>query len=163
MVASDREWLGRGERQREVLEDALGDWLLAPVEHVGSTAVPGLPAKPILDLQAAVADLECAPLIAEVLSSAGWCYVPPEIDRRPWRRLFVRVVDGRRVAHLHVMTLECPRWRKQVIFRDALRADEKLVERYAALKRTLAAQHADDREAYSAAKSDFIRAVLKRP
>jgi GrpB-like predicted nucleotidyltransferase (UPF0157 family) len=89
--------------------------------------------------------------------------VPPEIDRRPWRRFFVRVVDGRRVMHLHVMTLECPRWREQVIFRDALRADEKLVERYAALKRTLAAQHADDREAYSAAKSDFVRAVLKGP
>jgi GrpB-like predicted nucleotidyltransferase (UPF0157 family) len=61
------------------------------------------------------------------------------------------------------MTLGCPRWREQVFFRDALRADAKLVDRYAALKRPLSAQHADDREAHSAAKSDFVRTVLKRP
>ena len=63
-------------------------------------------------------------------------------------------------AHLHVMALECPRWHEQLAFRDALRADRELVESYAALKRTLAAQHANDREAYSAAKSDFVHAVL---
>jgi GrpB-like predicted nucleotidyltransferase (UPF0157 family) len=161
LVPSDEEWLHRGERKRRLLDTALSSWLLAPVEHVGSTAVWGLPAKPILDLQAAVADVECAPLIAAALGATGWWYVPPELDRRPWRRFFVQVVDGRRAAHLHVMTLECPRWKEQLAFRDALRADPKLVERYAVLKRTLSAQHDDDREAYSAAKADFVRAVLE--
>ena len=119
---------------------------------VGSTAVPGLAAKPILDLQAAVADLRCAPSIAAVLGPEHWHYVDPDLDARPWRRFFIKASDGHRVAHLHVMTLGSARWSEQLAFRDALRADRRLVESYAAMKVALAAQHADDREAYSAAK-----------
>ena len=64
-----------------------GCWPRRP--NVGSTAVPGLAAKPILDLQAAVADLACAPRIAAVVAPTGWHHVPPVLDRRPWRRFFV--------------------------------------------------------------------------
>jgi GrpB-like predicted nucleotidyltransferase (UPF0157 family) len=60
------------------------------------------------------------------------------------------------------MTLDSPRWHQQIAFRDALRADPTLTADYAALKRVLAAKHTDNREAYSAAKSDFIRTVLDR-
>ena len=88
--------------------------------------------------------------------------VPPDLDQRPWRRFFVKVADGRRSAHLHVMSPDSPRWRQQLNFRDALRADPVLTAEYAALKRTLADQYADDREAYTAAKADFIRSVLDR-
>jgi GrpB-like predicted nucleotidyltransferase (UPF0157 family) len=69
-------------------------------------------------------------------------------------------VQGRRAAHLHLMRRESPRWGEQLAFRDALRADPALRHRYAALKEALATQHSADREAYSAAKSDFVRAVL---
>jgi len=148
----DAAWRRRGERERGRLEAQLGRWLVAGVEHVGSTAVPGLAAKPILDLQAAVADLRCAPSIAAVLGPEHWHYVDPDLDARPWRRFFIKASDGHRVAHLHVMTLGSARWSEQLAFRDALRADRRLVESYAAMKVALAAQHADDREAYSAAK-----------
>jgi GrpB-like predicted nucleotidyltransferase (UPF0157 family) len=121
---SEGAWSELGEREARLLDKALAGWLLAPVEHVGSTSVPGLIAKPILDLQAAVADLdECALLIAMVLAHYGWEYVPPDLDHRPWRRLFVQVIDGHRSAHLHVMTPKCPRWNQQLVFRDALRAE----------------------------------------
>jgi len=159
----DVRWQDRGERECRRIEAALGQWLLAPVEHVGSTAVPGLAAKPILDLQAAVADLGCAPRIAAVLAPTGWHYIPPGLDRRPWRRFFVQVVDGHRRAHLHVMTPTSPRWCEQLTFRDALRADRALTDRYAALKQRLVIRHADDREAYTTAKFAFIRAVLDYP
>lgn len=158
----DPAWRQRGDQERQLLEVSLAPWLVARVEHVGSTAVPGLAAKPILDLQAAVADLRCAPRIASSLAPANWHYVAPDLDDRPWRRFFVKVIDGHRVAHLHLMTRDNSRWDEQLAFRDGLRADRKLVESYAALKRTLAAQHAEDREAYTAAKTDFILAVLKR-
>lgn len=155
----DAAWHQRGERERQLLEGSLAPWLVGRVEHVGSTAVPGLAAKPIIDLQAAVDDLHCAPQIAANLAAAGWHWVAPDLDRRPWRRFFVKVSDGRRSAHLHVMTRDTARWDEQLAFRDALRAHPDLAETYAELKRALAAQSAD-RESYTAAKSDFVRAVL---
>ncbi len=156
----DPAWQTRGEQERRLLEAQLAPWLVARVEHVGSTAVPGLAAKPIIDLQAAVADLRVAPRIAEALLPHEWHYVAPDLDQRPWRRFFVKVSDARRVAHLHVMTRGTERWEEQLAFRDALRAGPNLVEAYAALKRRLAAEHTTDREGYTAAKSQFIRAVL---
>lgn len=152
----DEAWQRRGEQERRLLDAALAAWLVVPVEHVGSTAVPGLPAKPILDLQAVVADLASAPDIAAALAPDRWHYVPPKVDGRPWRRFF----DGRRAGHLHVMARGSARWGEQLAFRDALRADPALAQRYATLKQTLAVRHADDREAYTAAKSDFVRTVL---
>ncbi len=159
---ADPMWQRLGERLREELNVALAEWVAAPVEHVGSTAVPGLPAKPVLDLQAAVSDLGCAPAVAELLAGNGWHLVPPELDARPWRRFLVQVAGEVRVAHLHLMTVGSERWVEQLAFRDALRAEPVLRQRYAALKQDLAADHADDREAYTAGKADFIRAALDR-
>lgn len=153
-------WALRGEQERNQLEALLASWLIARVEHIGSTSIPGLVAKPIIDLQALVTDLaDPSPLIS-ALTPHHWHYVDPELDQRPWRRFFVKVSDGKRSAHLHVMATETPRWREQVIFRDALRADPVLTAEYGALKFALATEHSDDREAYSAAKADFIRSVL---
>ncbi|WP_454787887.1 GrpB family protein [Mycolicibacterium lutetiense] len=160
LADADPAWALRGERERDRLEALLEPWLIAHIEHVGSTSIPGLAAKPIIDLQALVTDLEDPELLAEVLQPHGWHYVDPDLDQRPWRRFFVRVVDGRRAAHLHVMTSDSPRWYQQLIFRDALRANPDLVVEYAALKQALASEHADDREAYSIAKADFVRSVL---
>jgi GrpB-like predicted nucleotidyltransferase (UPF0157 family) len=94
---------------------------------------------------------------AAALAPHDWHYVDPDLDQRPWQRSFIKVTDGRRSAHLHVMTPDSPRWNQQIAFRDALRADPSLIADYATLKRTLAAKHTDNREAYTAAKSDFIR------
>ena len=66
---ADPRWQQLGEQLRLELDVALSQWLVVPVEHVGSTAVPGLTAKPVLDLQAAVADLGCAPAVAPVPSA----------------------------------------------------------------------------------------------
>jgi GrpB-like predicted nucleotidyltransferase (UPF0157 family) len=162
LVEADPAWAGRGEQERARLETLLAPWLVAHIEHVGSTAIPDLPAKPIIDLQAPVADLADARPIAAALGPYGWHYVDPDLDQRPWRRFFVKVAGGRRSAHLHVMVRDSPRWYQQIAFRDALRADPTLTADYAALKRVLAIRHSDNREAYSAAKSDFIRKVLAR-
>jgi GrpB-like predicted nucleotidyltransferase (UPF0157 family) len=158
---ADPEWQRQGERLCRELEVALAPWLLAPVLHVGSTAVPGLAAKPILDLQAAVATLDCAPRAAEALGHR-WHLVPPELDGRPWRRFLVQVFQDVRVAHLHLLPADSERWTEQLTFRDTLRRDPGLLQRYAAVKQQLAADYADEREAYSAAKRDFISAALRR-
>lgn len=155
-------WQRQGGRLCRRLDAMLARWLLAPVEHVGSTAVPGLSAKPVIDVQAAVSDLDCADAVAEVLAPARWHLVPAELDARPWRRFLVQVLDGHRAAHLHLLPGGSARWGEQLAFRDALRADPALARRYDALKRTLASAHVNDREAYTAGKADFVRSVLQR-
>ena len=160
---AEPQWQRHGDRLRAEIDLLLAPWLTAGVEHVGSTAVPGLAAKPILDLQAAVHDLSCAPAAAAALAERGWHLVPPELDARPWRRLLVQAEGDVRVAHLHLMSGGSARWADQLAFRDLLRAEPELRRRYAALKQQLAREHADDREAYTAAKGAFIRTALGRP
>src|SRR6266540_3821404 len=106
--------VGDGEKVLLVL---LAPWLVDDVQHVGSTAVPGLPAKPIVDLMAGVGSLEDAPEIARVLAPHDWRFVPPELDARPWERFFVKVAADRRVAHLHLLDPASPRWAERLRFR----------------------------------------------
>jgi GrpB-like predicted nucleotidyltransferase (UPF0157 family) len=155
--------IGRAEGERARLATVLEPWLVDGVEHVGSTAVPGLAAKPIIDLMASVDDPDTVVGQAgDRLAADGWCYVPPELDQRQWRRFFVKpdASGQRRVAHLHVIRAGHPRWSEQIAFRDALRHDDQLARRYGDLKQRLAAQHADDREAYGRAKTKFIMDTL---
>ncbi len=159
----DPRWAEAGAAERVRLADLLAPWLAEGVEHVGSTAVPGLAAKPVIDLMAAVRDAGAVVREAgELLAADGWCYVPPDLDGRPWRRFFVKpdASGQRRAAHLHVMTSGEPRWAQQLAFRDALRRDDELARRYATLKRLLEAEHADDREAYTGAKARFVADAL---
>jgi GrpB-like predicted nucleotidyltransferase (UPF0157 family) len=160
LVAPDPAWPERGRQAGQALDAVLGALLVHPVEHVGSTAIAGLPAKPILDLVAAVRDLDVAEQVAVLLAPGGWHYVPPELDGRPHERFFVHVVDGHRAAHLHLMRAGSPRWEDLLRFRDALRANPRLAADYAALKATLADAHREDRERYSDAKRDFVAGVL---
>jgi GrpB-like predicted nucleotidyltransferase (UPF0157 family) len=148
------------------LAEVLAPWLADGVEHVGSTAVPGLAAKPIIDLMASVRDLDAVVAQAgDQLAADGWCYVPPELDQRPWRRFFVKpdASGQHRVAHLHLIQAGHPRWAEQLAFRDALRGDDQLARQYGDLKRLLAELHADDREAYTAAKAAFVANTIGKP
>jgi GrpB-like predicted nucleotidyltransferase (UPF0157 family) len=159
VVDHDPRWLPRGELVANRLDRLLAGWLTRTAEHIGSTAVPGLAAKPIIDVQAAVGDFSCAPLVADVLAPEGWHFVPAELDQRPWRRFFVLVEKDRRVAHLHLMIDGSQRWDDQLGFRDALRNDADLRSRYARTKQELASRHTDDREAYTRGKAAFVATV----
>ncbi|MGC7101062.1 GrpB family protein [Amycolatopsis lurida] len=159
----DPRWAVRARAECEQLSKLLTPWLVDGVEHVGSTAVPGLAAKPIVDLMVSVTDLDTAVGEAsERLVAAGWCYVPPELDRRPWRRFFVKPDSSgqRREAHLHLIQAGHRRWIEQIRFRDALRRDGRLAQRYEDLKRRLAEESGHDREAYTEGKADFVASVL---
>jgi GrpB-like predicted nucleotidyltransferase (UPF0157 family) len=162
LVDYDHGWPELAARECHQLHQLLTTWLTGTVQHVGSTAIPGMPAKPILDLQAPVDDLDSAAQIATVLTPYGWHYVPPELDQRPFRRFLVKAFDGRRVAHLHLMTVGSARWHQQLAFRDALRTNPKLIRAYSHLKHELAERYPTDREAYSAGKQQFVEQVLRR-
>jgi GrpB-like predicted nucleotidyltransferase (UPF0157 family) len=130
------------------------------VEHVGSTAVVGLPAKPVIDV------LLGAPSLADIearigaLVAVGYVYRAAYEQVIPDRRYFVRPAGASLRVHLHGVVQHAHLWREHLAFRDALRRDPSLQQAYQTLKQRLAVQHADDKAAYTAAKAPFIRRVL---
>ena len=156
LVDYDPAWPRLFDEEARRLREALGAGLAA-LEHIGSTAVPGLAAKPILDIAAAVADLSGLPALVAALEAAGYAYKGEY--GLPGRHFFT-LGDPARV-HLHVVVQGSGHWSSWIALRDRLRADPDLRARYAALKAGLAAQHARDRDAYTAAKSGFIREALE--
>ena len=123
--------------------------------------MPGLLAKPVIDVAAAVAsDTDAAACVAP-LEALGWRHRGLHGDD-PRRRYLVLEQDGRRVAQLHLWILPAAGWDEHLRFRDALRADPALAAAYAGEKRRVADLVAWDKRAYSEAKGPFIRAVLDR-
>ena len=164
LSAYDSRWPGRAAEHVSELRPVLAPWLLGAIEHVGSTAVPGLVAKPVIDLMAQVTDVDVVvDQAAGTLGELDWRHVSPEFDGRPWRRFWAKVSpDGQhRRAHLHLMAPGAARWDQQLRFRDALRADPALRDRYAEVKSRLARAHADDRERYTDEKAIFVTGVLR--
>jgi GrpB-like predicted nucleotidyltransferase (UPF0157 family) len=159
LVDHDPAWAVRFVEQRARLSVLLAPWLAGPIEHVGSTAVPGLRAKPIVDLLAPVATLDAAQAAIPLLEEAGWLFWPDDPNRH-YRLWFLRPRPEARTHHLQIIAQSDPAARALIVFRDALRDDLDLRTRYAALKDQLAEQHRIDREAYTNAKADFVRAVL---
>ena len=126
------------------------------IEHTGSTAVPGLAAKPILDILAGYQEGASVPAYIQVLTEAG--YVHRGEQGIPGREFFRR--GNPRAYHLHLAAIHSSFWRDHLTFRDRLRTDNTLRDSYAALKRDLAARFPRDREAYIAGKELFVSRVL---
>jgi GrpB-like predicted nucleotidyltransferase (UPF0157 family) len=130
------------------------------IQHFGSTAVPGMLAKPIIDLLAGVESMAVADSLVEPLINSGYTtsaeFNATLIDRR-W---FMRWANGRRTHHLHIVVFGADEWRRRLRFRDMLRSDAEFAHRYAVLKKELATQHGVDREAYTRAKSEFVLSVV---
>lgn len=132
----------------------------AVIEHIGSTAVPGLCAKPVLDLALGVSVLRDVEAAIPALAAAGFVYRPEDESTIPERRYFVKQQHQAMRVHLHAVPLHGPLWRQYIDFRDQLRAHAQLRDEYSALKQRLAAAHASDKAAYTEAKAPFIRRVL---
>lgn len=130
------------------------------IEHVGSTAVPGLQAKPIIDILAGVESMAVADRLFEPLLAHGYTTSREFNATLADRRWFMRSANGRRTHHLHVVVAGDPTWTQWLRFRDVLRADASLAQQYSALKAELAAKYRHDREAYTDAKSEFVATVI---
>lgn len=154
-------WPGIFHEEQQRLQSLFPDVFL-DLQHIGSTAVPGLLAKPVVDLLAGVRSFAVARSLNEPLCRC--CYATSaaynaSLADRQW---FMRWSNGRRTHHLHVVVHDSAAWRERIAFRDALRADAELAARYGALKRALATTHRHDREAYTAAKAAFVQAASAR-
>jgi GrpB-like predicted nucleotidyltransferase (UPF0157 family) len=156
VVPYDPEWPAQFDAERRVLAAALHPWLVSGVNHIGSTAIPGMPAKPVIDMIAGVPDLLCVPSAGRRLDELGYRSRRHRTDSA----LFVKTMQGRDTHHLHLTTTDSQLWLERLTFRDALRADARLVDEYARLKaQLLRASHG--RPYDGADKRDFVRQVLR--
>jgi GrpB-like predicted nucleotidyltransferase (UPF0157 family) len=130
------------------------------VEHIGSTAVPGLCAKPVLDVLVGVDSLRDAEEHRHDLAALGYAYRGEYEARLPGRRYFVRAEGPTLRVHVHCVVRHSSLWQQHMEFRDVLRRSPALRREYAALKRSLATVHAEDKSAYTEAKAPFIQRVL---
>jgi GrpB-like predicted nucleotidyltransferase (UPF0157 family) len=159
LVPYDSTWLAKFEAERVHLEGLLGPWRRGPVEHVGSTAVVGLCAKPVIDVMVGVTSLAESEPAKVVLGQAGYQYAEYKTEVMHW---FCKPSFELRTHHLHLIPFESQLWRDRLAFRDALRRSPALAGKYAVLKQSLAQQFEFDRDAYTEAKAPFIERVLKR-
>lgn len=169
LASPNDHWGSQATRLAERLTAAAPDEILA-VDHIGSTSVPGLAAKDVIDLQVAVADLDTADRIAPLLAAAGFPAVPhvhqdtpkpSHPESRDWQKRFHANADPGRAVNLHVRVAGSPGWHYALLFRDWLRAEPSAVALYEAHKRELAGLHAGDKgtSAYADAKEPWFTDV----
>jgi GrpB-like predicted nucleotidyltransferase (UPF0157 family) len=159
IVDPDPGWAAAARAELDRLAAALGP-VAVRLEHVGSTAVPGLAAKPILDLQLSVASLEPFSAYGDPLARLGYLFVA-DADM-PDYLFFGRPPERPRTHHLHVCEAGGDQERRHVAVRDFLRAHPEEAAAYAELKRAVAARHPQDRFAYMSGKDGFVRELEAR-
>ena|SRR2546425_4972366 len=163
IVEYDPRWSALFEEERTRLLATTGT-LLVTIEHVGSTAVPGLAANPIIDIMGGVRELGEVTRYVVDLEGIGYEYVPQYEEYIPERRYFrkPRTGQGPRTHHLHIVELTGTFWRHHLLFRDYLRTHPVALRECADLKRCLAAEYGDDGRGYTDAKGPFVESILAR-
>lgn len=148
------------ERERAALQAAVGD-VARSIEHIGSTAVPGLSAKPTIDILVVVESTEEFLKRLPQVEALGYDYRAHNVFVGSDTHLFFRKVsNGKRTHHLHVLRSDSPEIDDHRLFRNALLDSPALVQEYERLKLTLAAQYAADRNRYVLEKANWVSGVL---
>lgn len=178
IVISDYDpvWVTRFEAERDLIYRTCGRDAFVRIEHMGSTAVPGLAAKPIIDLMPGLRSLDDAPALIPLLGSIGYDYEPaferpsPELSDpgMPERRYFRKDLDGARAFHMHMVEVGSEFWVRHLRFRNYLRAEPGAAREYEALKRAVAADFnavltpaSDVNVGYTDRKTEFVEGVLR--
>jgi GrpB-like predicted nucleotidyltransferase (UPF0157 family) len=169
----DARWPGEFRAIGAPLREALGD-LARRIDHIGSTSVPGLAAKDVIDIQVTVAALDVETLVGALAPLGYTLYPPADHDHMPpghddppeeWRKLFFRPPEGQRRTHLHIRQASRANQRYALLFRDYLRVDPQARGAYQQIKEALARLHPDDVDAYYDVKDpvcDIVMAAAER-
>jgi GrpB-like predicted nucleotidyltransferase (UPF0157 family) len=152
-------WPVAFEAERRLLEPVIGEYVVGGIHHVGSTAVPNLPAKPIIDILVGIHDLDTARPCIDLVARLGYVYGPCPTYELHW---FCKPDPGRRTHHLYLVPVGSPLYRDELKFRDYLREHRDSRDEYARLKRSLAVKFRRDCEGYIEGKTEFVRDVLRR-
>jgi len=157
VVPYDPRWPQLFELERRELERELAPWIVGGIEHVGSTSVVGLAAKPVIDIMVGVRSLAQSRPAIDAAGRLGYVYWPYKADVMHW---FCKPSDEHRTHHLHLIPFQSALWHERLAFRDLLRTNTDVARAYERLKRELAAVHEFDREAYTDGKYPFVIQAL---
>ena len=155
----DPKWQALFETESAEIMEAIGHYV-AEIEHIGSTAVPGLCAKPVIDILVGLRRLLDAQDCILPMEGMGYEYFPEFEDEFPERRYFRKTSNGKRTHQIHMVEINTDFWKRHLAFRDHLRTHLETANEYAALKKELAKQFENDREGYTNAKTIFIENIL---
>ncbi len=162
IVEYNPNWANMFEHEAESIRKALGKDAIAQIQHIGSTAVPGLAAKPVIDIMVGLRDLSYGKSTIKPLQDLGYVYWAD--NPNPEKMFFVKGMPPygeKRTHHVHVVEIDGKFWQRR-LFRDYLKIHPEEARRYEKLKRDLAAQFHDDREAYTQGKSNYVREVMEK-
>lgn len=157
----DPNWTDRFRKEEQLLKQQLSD-VEATIEHIGSTAVEGLCAKPTIDMMIGLKQFEMADRLIDSLEALGYEYMDRYNDVMPHRRFFQKSKDGVRTHHIHMVEVASDFWVRHLRFRDHLRECKEDRDRYAQLKMQLAERDWNDRNEYALAKTGFIRMIEEK-
>jgi GrpB-like predicted nucleotidyltransferase (UPF0157 family) len=156
----DQKWLEVFKKEKKILQKVLKDTII-DIQHVGSTAVPGIPAKPIIDIAVAISRVnrKKVEMYIKPLKKVGYVY---RGEDRPRQHLFAKGSEKKRICYLHMVKFDSKDWKNYLLFRNYLRTHKKIAEEYAKLKLSLARKFPNNRTLYTDGKDKFIQKILKR-
>ncbi len=161
LAAYNGEWPKMYKLEERRLAQALAADGVRSIEHVGSTAIPGMTAKPVIDIMAGMAGMTNVPCRdSELWSNLGYVWGHGSDDEKDWMFFIKRDNAGRRLIHLHIVQYEGDFWKRMVLFRDALRDDHAKAEEYRRLKVVLADTVGRNRLQYLDGKAAFVAGVV---
>lgn len=146
------------EQERSLLISSLPG-SAAQIEHIGSTAVPGLVSKPIIDIMVGLADFSVADSLVPSIVALGYTYFPEFEDVMPNRRFFKKLIDGAATHHIHMTEIDGEFWQRHLLFGNYLRENPETAKKYASLKKELAKQDWEDSNDFAIAKTEFISGI----
>jgi len=155
----DERWPALYREVSRSLVEAFGDYA-CEMQHVGSTSVPGLGAKPIIDIAVNLRDYPLPQNVIEAMEALGYTHMGEY--GIAGRHYFKRYSDDGLMVHVHAYSPGNEEWASHLLFRDYLRAHPEAARDYESLKRDLAAKYADQREVYTESKTNFVQEILRR-
>lgn len=157
--SNSKEWARLFEKEKKLLSTTFGNRIIA-IEHIGSTSIPKLISKPIIDIDVIVKSLPTARAMKSAFVKLGYTHRPrPGL---PWQMLYVKGPNEKRTHYAHVIPIRSDRWKDDLGFRDYLRTHTGARNRYAKLKRKLAKLYSNDRMTYTTKKEGFILDIVHR-
>ncbi|WP_454052771.1 GrpB family protein [Clostridium sp. Marseille-Q7071] len=159
LVPYTYEWEEEYNKEEKLLYSVIGKYVL-DIQHVGSTSIEGLDAKPIIDIAVAVESLDIVDCFKELLENIGYQY--RSNAGIEGRLMFAKGTEELRTHYLHIEILNGLIWKNHIYFRDYLRLHKEYIHQYSELKRNLAIKFSDDRYSYTNEKDKFISMVLEK-
>jgi GrpB-like predicted nucleotidyltransferase (UPF0157 family) len=157
------DWIVKYEKAKNKLLESIGEFVVA-IEHIGSTAIPGLASKPIIDILIGVRSLDDAEKCIPKLIELEFEYVPEHEKELPNRRYFRKPASGlgKRKFHIHMVEINSYFWKRQLLFRNYIRTHPEALREYEELKYNLALKFKDNRQAYVDGKDEFVQKILEK-